>query len=111
MKNRLIAMTGAALSLLATPAFAALVPLSSIENPPLTIANANVRDTNGRVIGAVQRVDLNTQGMPAKVSVALLGPNEKVKVLDASRVAYDAERNEIITDSSRKQLHMLYGQN
>jgi len=111
MKNRLIAITGAAFSLLATPAFAALVPLSSIENPPLTIANANVRDTNGRVIGAVQRVDLNTQGMPAKVSVALLGRNEKVQVLDASRVAYDAERNAIITDSSRKQLHMLYGQN
>jgi hypothetical protein len=111
MKNRLWAMTGTALALLATPAFAALVPLSSINNPPLTIGNANVRDTSGRVIGAVQRVDLTTQGAPAKVSVALLGPDEKVTVLDAGRVAYDASRNEIITDSSRGQLHMLYGQN
>jgi hypothetical protein len=32
-------------------------------------------------------------------------------VLNAGQVAYDARRNEIITDSSRKQLHMLYGQN
>jgi hypothetical protein len=111
MKTRLSAMTGAALALLAVPAVATPITLSSINSPPAIIANANVRDTNGRIIGAVQRVDLTAQGTPTKVSVALLGPGEKMAVLDAGKVAYDAGRNEVITDSSRKQLHLLYGQN
>ena len=110
MKTRLCAMT-AALALLAVPAVASPTALSSINSPPARIGNANVRDTNGQIIGAVQRVDLTAQGTPAKISVALLGPGEKMAVLDAGKVAYDASRNEIITDSSRKQLHMLYGQN
>jgi hypothetical protein len=102
---------GTALFLLAAPAMAVPTNLASITNPPANIGNANVRDTNGRVIGAVQRVDVTPQGTPAKVSVALLGPGEKTIVLNAGQVAYDASRNEIITDSSRKQLHLLYGQN
>src|SRR3954463_16146223 len=106
MKNRLFAMTGAALALMATPVFAVPVALSSINNPPATIGNANVRDTNGQIIGAGQRVDLTAQGTPSKVSVALRGPGEKVVVLNARQMAYDASRNEIITDSSRKQLHL-----
>lgn len=102
---------GAALALLTIPAMASPVLLSSITSPPAGIANANVRDTNGQIVGAVQRVDLTAQGTPTKVSVALRGPGEKMAVLNAGQVRYDATRNEIIADSSRKQLHFFYGQN
>lgn len=111
MKIRHFIAASMALLLPAAPASAVPTTLASISSPPASIANANVRDTNGRIIGAVQRVDISPQGTPTKVSIALLGPDEKMAVLSAGQVKYDPVRNEIITDSARMQLHLLYGQN
>ena len=111
MKTRYLTAGSVALLLLAAPAGAVPTNLASISSPPAGIGNANVRDTNGQIVGAVQRVDITAQGKPVTVSVAMLGGDEKLVVLDAGKVKYDAARNEIITDSSRKQLHFFYGQN
>ena len=111
MKTPIFAAAGTCLLLLAAPAVAVPTTLSAISGPPAKIGNANVRDSNGRIIGAVQRVDVTSQGTPTKVSVALLRSGEKIAVLDAGQVKYDATRNEITTDASRKQLQLLYGQN
>lgn len=79
-------------------------PLSSIVRPPVIIASANVRDTSGAIIGAVQRVEVTPQGAPTKVSVALLGAGDKLVVLDADKLKYDAARNEITASVSREQI-------
>ena len=69
--------------------------LSSITNPPSKIATANVLDSSGKTVGAVQRVEVSPEGKPTKVSIALIGAKEKIVVLDASSVSYDAHKNEI----------------
>jgi hypothetical protein len=69
--------------------------LSDISNPPSKIATANVLDATGKTVGAVQKVEISPQGKPTKVSVALIGATERIVVLDASAVSYDAHRNEI----------------
>ena len=109
MKTNFLA--AAALTLLTVPALALPVALSAVNNPDTRIANANVRDTNGQIVGAVQRVNLDAQGMPATVSVAMLGGGDKLVLLNAGKVKYDADRNEVIADSSRKQLQFFHGQN
>lgn len=69
--------------------------LSDISNPPSKIATANVLDSTGRTVGAVQKVEISPAGKPTKVSVALIGAQERIVVLDASAVSYDAHKNEI----------------
>jgi hypothetical protein len=78
--------------------------LSSLTNPPSKIASANVLDASGQTIGAVQRVEVTPQGQPTKVSVALLGKDEKMVVLDAGAVKYDASRNEITSQEAGDQI-------
>src|SRR5690606_18547967 len=69
--------------------------LSGIINPPSKIATANVRDSTGKTVGAVQKVEVTPEGKPTKVSVAMIGAKEQVVVLDAASVSYDAHKNEI----------------
>ena len=76
------------------PAASAL-PLSAMTNPPSKIATANVLDSTGKTVGAVQKVELSSDGKATKVSVALIGAKEQTVVLDASTVSYDAHKNEI----------------
>ncbi|HEY0266311.1 MAG TPA: hypothetical protein VGC16_06130 [Rhizomicrobium sp.] len=78
--------------------------LSALTNPPAKIASANVLDSSGRTIGAVQRVDVTPQGQPTKVSVALIGADEKFVVLDADAVTYDSSKNEILAQQSADQI-------
>jgi hypothetical protein len=69
--------------------------LSTITNPPPKIATANVLDSSGKTVGAVQRVEVSAEGRPTRVSVAMLGAKEQIVVLDAASVNYDAHKNEI----------------
>jgi hypothetical protein len=78
--------------------------LSSLTNPPSKIASANVLDASGQTIGAVQRVEVTPQGQPTKVSVALLGKDEKMVVLDAGAVKYDASKNQITSQEAGDQI-------
>ena len=39
-------------------------PLTSLNNPPPKMATANVADSHGEIIGAVQRVQISSSGAP-----------------------------------------------
>ncbi|HKQ45642.1 MAG TPA: hypothetical protein VJS47_09635 [Rhizomicrobium sp.] len=83
--------------------------LSSIQRPPNKIANANVLDANGQTIGAVQRVEVTPEGTPTKVTIALIGKDEKMVVLDAGAVRYDSIRNEILAQQPADQIRSMAG--
>jgi hypothetical protein len=89
---------------MANPEGAAPVMLSTIVHPPSKIATANVLDSQGQTIGAVQRVDVAPDGTPTKLAVALTGTDEKSVMLDANAVKYDAARNEILAQQSGDQI-------
>lgn len=78
--------------------------LSAISDPPSKIATANVLDSSGRIVGAVQKVEVSPQGQPTRVSIALIGKGERMVVLDADAVHYDAAKNEIATDATGEQM-------
>jgi hypothetical protein len=90
----------------AEPAATAL-PLSSITNPPSKIATANVLDSSGQPVGAVQKIEVSPSGAPTKVVVALAGTQEKIVVLDANAVSYDPAVNEITAKASGAQIKAL----
>jgi hypothetical protein len=91
--------------LLAGPAFAITEPtLSSINHPPMQIGTANLVDVNGQIVGAVQRVEVTPDGKPTEVAVALMGDQEKMLVINADKLRYDADRNQIIAETSGAQL-------
>jgi hypothetical protein len=71
------------------------VPLSKLAHPPDELAIAGVRGTDGRLVGAVQRVVLARDGAPVRVAVAMLNDQDHLVSLDASRLSYDAQNNEI----------------
>jgi hypothetical protein len=89
---------------IANPDSAAPALLSSIQRPPSKIATANVLDASGQIIGAVQRVDLTPDGMPAKVAVALTGKEGKLAVLNANEVKYDLVKNEILAQRTGAEI-------
>jgi hypothetical protein len=78
--------------------------LSEIVNPPSKIATATVLDNNGQILGAVQKVEISASGNPTRVSVALTGKAEKMVMLEASSLSYDAAKNEITTPDSADQI-------
>jgi len=84
-------------------------PLSQISNPPAKVGVANVKDSSGTIIGAVQRVEVTPQGQPTKVAVALIGKDEKMVVLDADKVTYDQGSNVITAQASADQIRNKAG--
>jgi hypothetical protein len=73
----------------------AMVPVSALVDPPRDIAIATVRDAGGTVVGAVQRVELAGSGAPSRLEVAMLSDQDHLVSLDASRLRYDAQTNEV----------------
>ena len=42
-----------------------IIALNSLPNPPTTLATANVVDVRGKTVGAVHKVVMDAQGIPA----------------------------------------------
>ena len=80
----------------------AMVPLNQVENVPERVATARVTDADGRVIGTVQKVEIQN-GRPTKIDIALMGSANTV-ALDAGNVRYDAANNVVATSESASQL-------
>ena len=80
----------------------AMVPLDQVENVPERVATARVTDADGRVIGAVQKVEIQN-GRPTKIDIALMGSANTV-ALDAGNVRYDAANNVVATSESVSRL-------
>ena len=79
------------------------IALNSMSSPPDKIAIAKVVDTNGTIVGAVQKVEFDVTGKPNKVDVALLG-TDQVIVLNSSIVSYDEPNNVLILGLNQSQL-------
>ncbi len=77
-------------------------PLAQTGALPDRVAAARVADPDGRVIGAVQRVEL-LDGKPVRLEVALLG-SETVVTLDAATLRYDAASNVVTASQGASQL-------
>ncbi|MBV9548643.1 MAG: hypothetical protein JO256_03105 [Alphaproteobacteria bacterium] len=84
------------------PSVVAPVPLSQVRDLPDRAANARVTDPDGKVIGSVQKVDLQ-DGRPRRLDVALLG-SENTVTLDASTVRYDMNSNVVSAGQTADQL-------
>jgi hypothetical protein len=78
------------------------VPLNQVSDPLERITTARVTDADGRLIGAVQRLELR-DGRPARLDVLLLGSADTVS-LDAATVRYDAASNAVAASQSVSQL-------
>jgi hypothetical protein len=99
-----LGMTGGAVMAAAVPpqAVNGSVPLSQVTDPPDRVATARVTDADGKVIGAVQKVELR-DGRPFRLDIALLG-SENTVMLDAAAARYDAGANVVATTESVSQL-------
>ncbi len=80
----------------------ALTPLNQVSNAPERVATARVTDMHGKVVGAVQRVEIQN-GLPVQVDIALLGSANLIR-LDAATLRYDAATNIVATGQSMAQL-------
>ena len=78
--------------------------LSSINHPPMQIGTANVVDASGRIMGAVQRVEVTPDGKPTQVAIALMNDQDRLVVINADKMRYDADNNQIIADTTGAQL-------
>lgn len=78
------------------------VPLNQVSDPPDRVATARVTDLHGKVIGAVQKVELR-DGKPTHLDIALLSSGNTV-TLDAASVRYDAGANVVAVTESAGQL-------
>lgn len=96
-------LSGAALAdTTSLPSLLVPMPLNQTSAAPERIAAARVTDCDGKLIGAVQKLELR-DGRPARLYVALLGSDNTVS-LDAATVRYDAALNAVAAGRSASQL-------
>jgi hypothetical protein len=95
MTRHLVAASVLAASLLAVPAMANEAPLAAIANPDPILSTARIKDSDDRTIGAVQAVQLDSQGHAMSVEVALLN-SDSTLLINADRFLYDADSNTLI---------------
>lgn len=80
-----------------------IIALNSLPNPSATLASANVTDAQGVIVGATQKILLDTSGKPETVEVALLGSQSVVQI-DASRFNYDQGHNILMAQMDARQI-------
>ena len=80
----------------------AMVPLNQVDSVPEQVATARVTDPDGKMIGAVQKVEIEN-GRAIKVDIALIGA-ESVIALDAGSLRYNAAANVVATSETATQL-------
>jgi hypothetical protein len=87
-----------------TPAAAedfAPVALNSFTATPARIGSAPVLDQNGTVIGKVQGVATDQDGKPSAISYRV---GNRLLVIAAPAVSYDAQKNIVVADTSQAAL-------
>ena len=90
---------------LGTPALAedvAPVALNSLSAAPAKIAAAPVLDQNGAVIGKVRAIVTDQDGKPSAMSY--VATDNRLRVIGAPAVSYDAQKNQVIADTSKARL-------
>lgn len=84
-----------------------LVALDILADPPKTLENASVEANNGQTVGAVQNVDLDSDGKPQTVDIALLGGQSRTVAIAAAQLGYDQSRNVVVAQMSPDQIQAL----
>lgn len=88
---------------LSIPAIAddfAPVALNSLSAAPPKIVAAPVLDLNGRVIGKVRAIATDQDGRPSAMSYVA---GNRLMVVAAPAVSYDAQKNLVVADTARAQ--------
>jgi hypothetical protein len=85
------------------PSSSGMIALNSLPNPSTTLATANVADAKGTVVGAVQKIILDTGGKPQTVEVSLLGSSAVVSIA-ASQFNYDQGHNVLTAQLDARQI-------
>jgi hypothetical protein len=98
-----LAVSGAAVLLLAAAAKSVPAALNNLHNPPDKIATAAVVDDHGIIVGGVQKVEFGPNGEPTNVEFVLLN-TEQIIALDASNFSYDQRRNVLIARLDKRQI-------
>jgi hypothetical protein len=78
-------------------------PLSSIDHPSPSLANATVVSSDGQTVGLVQKVQLDSSGRAATLDVALKDLGKTVS-FSANDVNYDASKNTVIASASSEEI-------
>jgi len=89
---------------LGTPAIAddmAPVALNSLTIAPARLTAAPVLDQNGAVIGKVRAVVTDQDGRPSALSYVA---NNRLLIIAAPAVSYDAQKNIVVADTSQARL-------
>jgi hypothetical protein len=103
---RKLVFSGAAMWLLTGVASAANAPLSTVVNPPEKIADASIADESGKIVGAMQRVNL-ANGKPTSAEIALLGAQDHLVIVDAAQMTYDPASNIVTVQASPAELKAM----
>jgi hypothetical protein len=90
-----------------TQAANATMPLSTVANPPQTLANASVESNSGQAIGAVQKVILDASGKAQTIVVALLGKTSRLVAIAANQLSFDQSRDVVVAQLSADQIQNL----
>lgn len=77
------------------------VALNSLTVVPAKIATAPVMDQNGAVIGKVRAVATDQDGRLSAISYV---SGNRLLVIGAPAVSYDAQKNIVVADTSKAQL-------
>lgn len=76
------------------------VALNSLSAAPPKIVAAPVLDLNGRVIGKVRAIATDQDGRPSAMSYVA---GNRLMVVAAPAVSYDAQKNLVVADTARAQ--------
>lgn len=99
----LCVLAGGAWADMPVPSSSGIIALNSLPDPPTTLATAKVVDVQGIIVGAVQKVVMDTSGKPQAVEVALLGSGAVVK-MDAAKFNYDQGHNVLTATLDAKEI-------
>jgi hypothetical protein len=77
------------------------VALNSLSAAPSKIVAAPVLDQNGAVIGTVRAIATDQDGKPSALSYVA---GNRIMVVAAPAVSYDAQKNRVIADAAKAQL-------
>jgi hypothetical protein len=99
MTRHLVAASILAAGLIASPALARAPSLTAVKNHDPILSTARIKDSKDRTIGAVQAVQLDSEGHALSVEVALLH-HDSTMLINADRFLYDARSNTLVATRS-----------
>jgi len=83
---------------------ASAIPLSDVENPAQTLANASVKDAKGAAIGEVASVNVGSDG---KVQMVSVETGSRTVRLEATGMKYAKAENAVISNRTKEEIEAM----